>query len=39
MVFDQETDSIYYDRVHVGDKGNLIVAKELSTHIFPLIQD
>ncbi|MHA7733146.1 SGNH/GDSL hydrolase family protein [Nitrosopumilus sp. S6] len=39
MIFDGKINSIYYDHVHVGDEGNYVIAKELSTHVTPLINN
>ena len=36
-VFDNETDIIYSDMVHVTDQGNRIIAKSLYDEIFPII--
>jgi len=36
-VFDAETEPIYWDQGHVSDRGNSIVAKSLSSTVFPII--
>jgi hypothetical protein len=39
MVFDEKKNSIFYDRVHVGDEGNYIVAEEIFSHLQFIIHE
>ena len=38
-VFDEYEETIFFDRGHVGDKGNMIIANEIYELVLPVIQE